>query len=217
MGDDVCDGPENVENCPEDCGTGILVGGQPDPQETPDQKPGSGTKQFRISMSITAESNLMGAAGSDAQSYYEPVMVGFVEMVAGFPENGGSAVRQQGTVTLNDYHGKGPNCSVEVGEGMIGSSSEISFSDLYWDPAGRMSFSAEVNYDDLAFYIFWACPPKPAVQLEEYPMYKLLGIFNEEMRTLSIMTDQIFSQQEILWGPNEIFQTGLDIVVEEMN
>ena len=216
-GDDVCDGPENAENCNEDCGTGILVGGKTDQEDTPAQNSGSGSRQFRISMSINAESNLMGVAGTDAQSYYEPVMVGFVEILATFPENGGSAIKQQGTITLNDYHGKGPNCTVDVEEGMIGSETAISFEDIYWDPAGRMNFSAEVQYDGLAFDTFWSCPPKPAVQIEEYPMYKLLGIFNEEMRTLSIMQDQGFSVQEMLWGPNEVFQTTLDIVVEEMN
>ncbi|MCD4671804.1 MAG: hypothetical protein K8R77_03990 [Anaerolineaceae bacterium] len=216
-GDDVCDGPEDTQNCPEDCETGMLVIGPKEDEESPVSNNGGGSKQFRISMTINAESNLMGVAGSDAQSYYEPVMVGFVEIEAVFPENGGSATSQKGTITLTDYHGKGPYCSVEVEDGMIGSTSEFVFSDISWDPAGRMNFTADVTYESKAYNTFWSCPPKPAVSIEEYPMYKMAGIFNEEMRTLSIMIDQGFAVQEMLWGPNEVFPTTLDIVVEEIN
>lgn len=215
-GDDVCDGPENPQNCPEDCSAVVLAEDQKETQKPTSQNIGGDTKAFRISMNINAESNMQGVAGSDTQFYYEPVIIGFVEIVATFPAGGGSAISQAGTVTLYDYHGKGPYCSVEVEDGMIGSTSAISFDDIYWEPAGRMNFSAEVSYENLAFDTHWSCPPKPAYTAEEYPMYKLVGIFNEEMRTLSIMLDQSFSTQDLIWGPNGVFQTDLDIVVEEI-
>lgn len=215
-GDDVCDGPENFENCPEDCDAVVLPKDQEETEEPDPPDTGGDTREFRISMSINTESNMEGVAGSDAQVYYEPVIIGFVEIVAAFPAEGGSATSQAGTVTLNDYHGKGPHCSVEVEDGMIGSTSPISFDEIYWEPAGRMNFSAEVSYEPRAFDTHWTCPPKPAYTVEEYPMYKLVGIFSEEMRTISIMLDQGFSTQGVLWGPNEIFQTDLDIVVEEI-
>lgn len=37
------------------------------------------------------------------------------------------------------------------------------------------------------------------------------------MRQHLLMIDQGFAVQEMLWWPNEIFQTTLDIVVEEIN
>ena len=58
-------------------------------------------------------------------------MVGFVEIETAFPENGGSATSQKGTITLTDYHGKGPYCSVEVESGMIGAVSVSSCSAIY--------------------------------------------------------------------------------------
>jgi len=214
-GDDVCDGPENAQNCPEDCGDGIVVIERD--EEKPVEKVEGGTKQFRIVMTINAESNLAGIAGSDEQSYYEPVMIGLAEIEASFPADGGSAIFQSGMITLTDYQGKGPNCSVEVEEGMIGSTSDFTFSDIQWDPSGRMTFAADVSYDGEAYNTMWTCPPKPEVSIEEFPMYKLVGIFNEQMRSLSVMTDQGFSVREMLWGPNEIFQSTVDIVIEEIN
>ncbi len=215
-GDGVCDGPENVKNCAEDCSV-IVMDQSSDEEDDTGQTSGLGnTKKFNVMMTITFESDLSKVPGYDGSPYSEPVGYGLVELEASFPESGGYDLYNSGTIKLTNYEEKGPYCTLETPEGMIGTVSEVSWDKIYWDPQGRLTFEADVDFENPAFTIIANCPPLSA-PIEEYPLYKLLGIFNEEMRSFSIdLTAPSQYFENLHWGMHDTMQTTIDVVVEEI-
>ena len=215
-GDGVCDGPENVKNCSEDCNVAILD--HSNEEDNSQQTSGLGdTRKFTIVMTITFESDLSKIPGYDGSSYSEPVGYGLVELEASFPESGGYDLYNTGTIKLTNYEEKGPYCTLETPAGMIGTVSEVSWNKIYWDPQGRLTFEADVDFENPAFTIIVNCPPLSA-PTEEYPLYKLLGIFNEEMQSFSIdlnTSSQYF--ENLHWGMYDVIQTTIDVVVKEIS
>ena len=215
-GDDVCDGPENIENCAEDCLVIVLDQSQDDNDDSGQTSGLGNTKKFNIMMTIIFESDLTKVPGYDGSPYSEPVGYGMLDLEVSFPESGGYDLYNAGTIKLTNYEEKGPYCTLETPEGMIGAISEVSWSQIYWDPQGRITFEADVDFENPAFTIIANCPPLSA-PIEEYPLYKLLGIFNEEMRGFSIDLDAPSQYFENLhWGMHDTMQTTIDVVVEEI-
>lgn len=213
-GDGICDGPENVENCAEDCspaGNNVL---ETDNEDESDNGDSDSHKIFNITINIVFESDISKIPGYDGSPYSEPIGYGLITLEAAFPDAGGYDLYNQGTITLTNYEEKGPYCTLEVPENMIGASSPISWENIYWDPEGRMTFEADVSYDNLEFNIVANCPPLSA-PLVEYPIYKLVGIFNEEMRSLSIdLNTSSHTFDDLHWGMHDTMQTDIDIILE---
>ncbi len=176
---------------------------------------GAGEKHFKVMMSIAFESDLSKIPDYPAGTpYSEPVGLGVVEMEVVFPKGGGSALSQSGEIRLTDYHEQGPYCTLEIPEDMIGATSAVSWSDIYWDPQGRMTFTGDVKFENPAFTIVAACPPT-SVPLEEYPLYKLMGVFNEKLYSLSVDLSADGAYFEDLgWGMYDTMQTDLEIAIQ---
>ena len=212
-GDGVCEGPEDAKNCAEDCVTVIVDQSQNSKNKNDNNSSG---KKFKIIMALSFESDLSKVPGYDGSPYSEPVGYGLVELEASFPESGGYDSFNHGTLKLTNYEEKGPYCTLETPEGMIGAVSEVSWDKIYWDPQGRMTFEADVDFENPDFTVIVNCPPLSA-SVEEYPLYKLMGIFNEEMRSFSIDLNSASQNFEGLhWGMYDVIQATIDVVVEEI-
>jgi len=174
--------------------------------------------KFKVMMSITFESDLSKIPDyPKGTPYSEPVGVGVLEMDVTFPKSGGSAASQTGEIRLTDYHEKGPNCTLEIPDDMIGTKSPVSWSDIVWDPAGRMTFEAEIHFENPSFSIIANCPPYSA-PVEEYPLYKLLGIFNEKMKSFSVEISPDGSYfKDLHWGMHDTIQVDLDVVIQKVD
>lgn len=225
-GDSVCDGPENIKNCVEDCSVVVIdqsSAGEEDNDENTDTHESSqettglgNTEKFRVIMTIVFESDISKIPGYDGSPYSEPVGYGLVDLEVAFPTSGGYGLYNSGTIKLTNYEEKGPYCSLETPEGMIGASSEISWGQIYWEPDGRMTFEADVVYENLDFTVIANCPPLSA-PLVEYPIYKLIGIFNEELQSFSIdLNDPSHYFENLHWGMYDVLQTNIDVVVEKI-
>jgi hypothetical protein len=223
-GDGVCDGPENIENCAEDC-TVIVIGQSSEDEDAENTESDSAsqnttglgnTKKFHVLMTIVFESDISKIPGYDGSPYSEPVGYGLVDLEVGFPSKGGYSLYNSGSVTLVNYEEKGPYCTLETPEGMIGAVSEISWGQINWEPDERMTFENEIAYDNLDFMITANCPPLSA-PVVEYPIYKLVGIFNEELLSFSIdLREPSHYFENIHWGMHDTMQTNIDVVVEEI-
>ena len=216
-GDYVCDGPENIQNCAEDFSVVVLDQSSDGEDDSKQTSVLGNTKKFNVMMTIVFESDLTKVPGYDGSSYSSPVGYGLVDLEVSFPESGGYDLYNAGTVKLINYEEKGPYCTLETPEGMIGTISDLSWNQIYWDPRGRLTFEADVDFENPAFTIIANCPPLSA-PIEEYPLYKLLGIFNEEMRGFSIdlnAPSQYF--ENLHWGMHDTMQIAIDVVVEEIH
>ncbi len=124
---------------------------------------------------------------------------------------------QTGMIRLTDYHEKGPFCTLEIPDDMIGTTSPVSWSDIIWDPGGRMTFESKINFENPPFTVIANCPPS-AAPVEEYPLYKLMGIFNEKMKSFSLeITPDGSYFRDLHWGMYDIIQVDLEVVFQEMD
>lgn len=104
-GDDVCDGPETVQNCPEDCQAAGMVA---DPEESDEEEtvseeqpvPESGYRYVSFSGTIdtTLNTATMGDFTGDAFEY-----AGAYSIELWFPLDGGEVVQQRNSITLTEY------------------------------------------------------------------------------------------------------------------
>lgn len=105
-GDDVCDGPENAGNCPEDCTLLAEIGAEPDPkiaqgnQTESANTSESGYRYVSFSGSIftALNSDLMGDFTGTAFEYS-----GDYSIELWFPMQGGEAVQQRNSITLTEF------------------------------------------------------------------------------------------------------------------
>lgn len=106
-GDDVCDGPENLENCPEDCSEaysllqpadGDELAVPQDADSTTVDMDGYRRVSLAGTMYATLNTSTMGDFTGDAFEY-----VGTYSIELWFPAEGGKAVEQRNTIQLTEY------------------------------------------------------------------------------------------------------------------
>ncbi len=110
-GDGICDGPENAQNCAEDCPAGGLTlpeqgsteedspapEAQPAQQETSEFESGFRYVSFGGSIDMTLNTALMGDFSGIAFEY-----AGDYQIELWFPPEGGEAVQQRNTIALTE-------------------------------------------------------------------------------------------------------------------
>jgi len=172
------------------------------------------TKTFRVIMTVNFESNIKKIAGSDAQFYFEPTGTALLDLKVVFNASGGEALSNEGTVKIIRFEGKGPHCRLSVPDGLIGNTVRASFKSITWNPDGFMIFSGGMNYENPSFRFIVSCPPITA-PVEDYPYFKVLGVFKEKVESLAIRVDEkSFLMKKIIWGMNDFMQSEIEGVIE---
>lgn len=103
-GDNICDGPENNQNCPEDCQTITAGSDESVPEESQprdSEKPNSGFRYVSFSGAISTALNTdtMGDFSGTAFEYS-----GEYKVELWFPMQGGDAVQQRNYITFTQLH-----------------------------------------------------------------------------------------------------------------
>jgi len=101
-GDSICDGPENSENCPEDCPESLVPSGEEEKPASskPEEMAEDGYRYVSFSGTVQSLADF-STAGDFAGDYFE--YSGAYSIEIWFPMEGGEAVQQRNSIQLTEF------------------------------------------------------------------------------------------------------------------
>jgi len=201
-GDGTCSGPENAQNCPQDCTSASSA--KPEENKPAAQ---SSSGDLRKSLEITVTTDTTGKG-------YGMTTTAVMTLDLSFPAEGGPAALTMGSARITDYTWEEiPGCVVNIPSDLIGTSVPITFKSIEYYPDGFMILNGPVTYDQSEFSIGMDCVPTGLTTIVEYPFAKTIAVFNEDLKTLSFRPEQDFDNT-LKWGTNDVWNTQIVIAVK---
>lgn len=198
-GDGTCSGPENAQNCPQDCGAASLA----KPEENqPAAKSSSDDLRKSLEITITTDTTGMG---------YGMTTTAVMTLDLTFPAEGGPAALTMGSARITDYTWEDvPGCVVNIPSDLVGTSVPVTYNSIEYYPDGFVILNGPVQYTQSEFSIEMDCVPTGRTTVVDYPFAKTIAVFNEELKTLSFRPEQDFDNT-LTWGTNDVWNTQIVI------
>lgn len=201
-GDGKCASPENADNCPQDC---AIPATSADEADAPSNNSGGYDLSKSVEMTVTTYTT--------EQSGYGMTVTGVVKFDLDFPKAGGAASLAMGSVEITDYAWEEiPGCNAKIPDDLVGATQSISFTSIEYTPGGFMIFNGPIQYEAKNYEVVLDCV-NSSTPVTEQPFYKVFGVFNDLMKTLSFKPEDGFNNT-VKWNMNDAFTSNIVIVVK---